>query len=150
MMRRTKEFAGSLQRQDVMHSQLTQNDFGAAIIVDARQVLNSGEQLSSLRQQINAIADSSVVWVLLDMSGITSLRNIEAGALVRESLEILRAGAEVKLTNVGRQLRNFLETCGIDTLFEIYPDQATAVRSFESACVSRPVASPTRSEIYWG
>ena len=133
-----------------MRSSISTNPIGAAIIVDAGDLLHPGDQLRSLRNKISTFAGSGLVWILLDMRGITSLPGSEAGDLVKLGMDISAVGGELKLINVGTQLQDFLETYGITNLFETFLNQESAVRSFECTHAARRNAAVVRSEMYWG
>ncbi|MBV8846821.1 MAG: hypothetical protein JO307_28770 [Bryobacterales bacterium] len=133
-----------------MSSTVSTHPIGAAIIVDAFDLLHSGDRLRSLRNKITAFADSRLIWILLDMRGVTSLPGSRAGDLVTLGIDLSAAGAELKLINVGAQLQEFLETYGIANLFETFANQDAAIRSFECIHAARRNVPAVRSEMYWG
>jgi anti-anti-sigma regulatory factor len=125
---------------------------GAAIIVDPAGLLQPGQDLAGLCAKISRLQDQGedqgVVWVLLDMSGITSLPGPKAGDLVTAGAAVSRAGGDLKLINVDDRLQQFLEATGLTTLFDIFPDRTAGIRSFESA--TRHPGAGLRSQMYWG
>lgn len=71
--------------------------------------------------------------ILLDLAKVTYLDSAAGiGELVSSYVSALHHGAELKLLRAGKNVNRVLEIVGLHTVFEIYDDEATAVRSFDS------------------
>lgn len=132
-----------------MTAQLQTLKHGNAIVLQPGGRLN-GDSTEILREKIFELADAGHRWILLDMCGVTGLPEMAAGDLVDAGIVLARAGGDLKLINVGYQLQKALEEMRLDAVFEVFPDEMSAVRSVERAQAARLRAAADRSELYWG
>lgn len=132
-----------------MTAQLQTLKHGNAIVLQPGGRLN-GETAEILREKIFELADAGHRWILLDMCGVTGLPEMAAGDLVDAGIVLARAGGDLKLINVGYGLQKALEEMRLDAVFEVFPDEMSAVRSVERAQAARLRAAADRSELYWG
>jgi len=105
---------------------------------------------SALDDQLSDLAHIGDLWVVIDMRGIDSLPEFAAGEMVVAAAALMRAGGVVKLANVCPSLYAILEATRLTTVFEIFPDEESAVRSFDQALAVRSRAAWPRSELFWG
>ena len=72
--------------------------------------------------------------ILLELSKVSYLDSAAGiGELVRSYTTALRQGAQVKLLRVGKNVERVLRIVGLQNVFEIFDDEAAAVRSFEDS-----------------
>ena len=106
--------------------------------------------LSALDDQMSELARAGDLWIVIDMRGIDSLPEFAAGDLVVAAAALMRAGGVVKLANVCPSLSDILEATRLTTIFEIFPDEESALRSFDQALAAHSRAVSSRSELFWG
>src|SRR5215471_4415625 len=104
---------------------------------------------SVLNDQMSDLARADDLWVVIDMRGIDSLPEFAAGEMVVAAAALMRAGGVVKLANVCPSLYGVLEATRLTTVFEIFPDEESAVRSFDQALAARARAASPRTELFW-
>ena len=68
--------------------------------------------------------------LVLDFAGVTGLGSRMIGQLASLHKQIKAAGGRLALCNVCPDIAEVIETCKLTTLFGMYPDEQTAVRSF--------------------
>ena len=72
--------------------------------------------------------------ILLDLAKVTYLDSAAGiGELVASYVSALHNEAQLKLLRAGKNVNRVLEIVGLHTVFEIYDDEATAIRSFGSS-----------------
>ena len=103
----------------------------------------------TLRDKIWQVMASGSTRILLNLAGMGRLDSFGVGELVAGYTSIVQAGGEMKLLAVPPQVKHVLEITRLCTVFEIYEDEATAVRSFADAQTLRRAAAPG-SEMFFG
>ena len=68
--------------------------------------------------------------IVIDLSGISFINSQALGVLVDISREIRLRGQTLRLSHLNHTLKQVLELTGTLSLFDIYEDSQTAVRSF--------------------
>lgn len=72
--------------------------------------------------------------ILLDLAKVTYLDSAAGiGELVSSYVSALHNGAELKLLRAGKNVNRVLHIVGLHTVFEIYDDEASAIKSFGSS-----------------
>jgi anti-sigma B factor antagonist len=103
----------------------------------------------TLRDKIWQAMDAGSTRILLNLAGISRLDSFGVGELVAGYASIVQAGGAMKLLSVSPQVKQVLEITRLCTVFEIYEDEASAVRSFSDAQLLRRAAAPG-SEMFFG
>ena len=68
--------------------------------------------------------------ILLDLAGVTYIDSAGVGMMVAEYKIVHREGGALRLLNLGRQSHRLLATMKLMTVFEVFDDEALAIRSF--------------------
>ena len=108
---------------------------------------------SELRQKICDLAENGRKRILLHVAGVTHIDSSGMGELVAAYTTLADAGGEMKLLSVGPCMSHLLRITSLNTVFEAYEDEASALRSFsspESARHEHSAGSVLRSELFFG
>ena len=93
-----------------------------------RLELEDGDTM--LRDAINALVAEGHIKIVLDLKEVTRLDSAGIGMLVSKLLTARRAGGNLKLLNPTARTDRLMEITKLTTIFEIFHDEETAVRSF--------------------
>ncbi|MGA2617614.1 MAG: STAS domain-containing protein [Thermoguttaceae bacterium] len=111
--------------------QLTIDEVGQATVVRFRQPRLSGIlELEKLGQELDELAGREDRGKLvLDFSSVQFLSSQTLGKLVALNRRVKARGGDMRLANVPQRVRSVMQTCKLDSLFDIQPDVAEALRS---------------------
>ncbi len=113
-----------------MHIEVRQaND---VMILDLKGRLTAGLGDQILREAIDELLAEGRRSILLNLSDVSFLDSAGVGELVAGLKTSRRFEAQLKLLNVGERVYSTLDMARLLPTFEIYGDEAEAVRSFES------------------
>jgi anti-sigma B factor antagonist len=106
-----------------------QNKNGVSVIAISGK-LTMGEGTIALRDKIEEMAETGSDRILLNMAGVTYIDSSGIGELVAAHAHITSAGGEMKLLNVARRVLDVLKITRLYTVFEVFEDEDSAIRSF--------------------
>jgi len=112
-----------------MHLEVRRN--GDVVILDLKGKLTAGLGDQLLRDAIDELLAEEKKKVLLNLSEVSFLDSAGVGELVAGLRTAHRFGARLKLLNVGERVYSTLDMARLLPTFEIYRDEAEALRSFE-------------------
>jgi anti-anti-sigma factor len=112
-----------------MHLEVRRN--GDVVILDLKGKLTAGLGDQLLREAIDELLAEEKKKVLLNLSEVSFLDSAGVGELVAGLRTAHRFGARLKLLNVGERVYSTLDMARLLPTFEIYRDEAEALRSFE-------------------
>jgi anti-sigma B factor antagonist len=69
--------------------------------------------------------------ILLDMAGVSYIDSAGVGMLAAEYRIVHSKGGALRLLNLAKQSHRLLATMKLMTVFEVFDDEAMAIRSFE-------------------
>ena len=99
-------------------------------ILDLNGRLTLGEDTVLLREQVRALISKGQKRILLNLQAVPYIDSSGLGELVSAFTAARRDGGELKLLNLGKHVHGLLQITKLYTVFEVYDDEATAVRSF--------------------
>lgn len=102
------------------------------MILDLKGRLTAGLGDQILREAVDELLAEGRRGILLNLSEVSFLDSAGVGELVAGLKTARRFQAELKLLNVGERVYSTLDMARLLPTFEIYGDEAEAVRSFES------------------
>lgn len=136
-----------------MGARLTIRGVGDIIVIDASGKLASGEGRHSLRAQLQRLAESGRLRILLEVSGVPSLDAADIGELMAGYASVAMAGGELKLLNARSRVEDSLRTTRINQVLDAYTDELCALRSFAETRQPQILVAPgpePASEWYFG
>lgn len=104
-------------------------------IVDVSGRITLGEGASRLRETLSGIAKGGDKKVLLNLAETTTMDSSGLGVLVTGFASITNHGGQLKLFNLVTRIRDLLLLTKLFTVFEVFEDEAAALRSFGEATV---------------
>lgn len=111
-----------------MHLRTTEDGRVTILTLDGDLVI--GEPESTFKRTVIRLLEEGKTNLLVDLKGIGFLDSSGLGALVRALTSAQKEGGQTKLLHAGPQIRKLLEMTKLDSVFELYEDQETAVSSF--------------------
>ena len=105
-------------------------DAGSTTVVDlgGRIVLGDGSAL--LRQTIRALLDEDRHNILINLADVDYIDSSGIGELVYAYTSVKNRGGELKLVHLTKKVRDLLQITKLYTVFDVYTDEPTALRSF--------------------
>jgi len=100
------------------------------VILDLLGKIRIGGETEAIRTQVNALSNSGVKYILLNLEGITDIDSSGLGELVSAYTSANRRGTQLKLLNLTRRVRQLMVLTKLLTVFEAFDDEQMAVASF--------------------
>ncbi len=113
-----------------MSVKLTNRKVGDVVVIDAVGRITLGEGASSFRDSIRDLASKGEKKLVLNLSDVTYIDSSGIGELVSGFTTIANQGGQLKLLNLTKRIQDLLQITKLYTVFEVYDDEADAVRSF--------------------
>jgi anti-sigma B factor antagonist len=105
---------------------------GVSVIVISGK-LTMGEGASALRNKICELAEGGSAWILLNVADVTYIDSSGIGELVAAHATVANAGGDMKLLSLAKRVHDLLKITKLYTVFEVFEDEASAIRSFAAA-----------------
>ena len=99
-------------------------------ILELKGRITMGDEVTSFRQKVRALAQTPDSKVLLNMQQVDYIDSTGLGAIVMGSSAIRGSGGTIKLVNLNRRNVELLVATKLATIFEIFNDEQDAVNSF--------------------
>jgi anti-sigma B factor antagonist len=109
---------------------LTTRQVGDVTVVDAVGRITLGEGASTFRDTIRDLAASGHKKLLLNLAEISYIDSSGIGEMVSGFTTVTNQGGAVKLLNLTKRVKDLLQITKLYTVFEVFDDEADAVRSF--------------------
>ena len=113
-----------------MSLQATHRDAGQVTVVDlsGRIVLGDGSAL--LRKTIRGLLDDQRKLILLNLADVDYIDSSGIGELVSGYTAVKNQSGDLKLLHLTKKVRDLLQITKLYTVFDVFTDESTAVRSF--------------------
>lgn len=99
-------------------------------ILDLKGRLVVGDA-SLLREKVNEEAASGKTNVILNLADVDYIDSSGIGELVGAYTTVRGASGELKLVYLTKRVRDIIQITRLFTVFDVQPDEASAVRSFQ-------------------
>jgi anti-sigma B factor antagonist len=109
---------------------LTTRQVGDVTVVDAVGRITLGEGASVFRDKIRELAASGNKKLLLNLAEVSYIDSSGIGEMVSGFTTVTNQGGVVKLLNLTKRVKDLLQITKLYTVFEVFDDEASAVRSF--------------------
>jgi anti-sigma B factor antagonist len=110
---------------------LTQREVGPVTIVDLSGKISLGEGSALLRKTIRDLLNGGQLKILLNLGDVNYIDSSGIGELVSGFTAVRSRNGELKLLNLTKKVHDLLQITKLFTVFDIYTDEATAVRSYK-------------------
>jgi len=109
---------------------LTIRKVGDVTVIDAVGRITLGEGASTFRDQVRDLAAAGDKKLLLNLAEVTYIDSSGIGELVSGFTTIANQGGQLKLLQLTKRIQDLLQITKLYTVFEVFEDEATGVRSF--------------------
>lgn len=113
-----------------MSAKLSPRQVGDVIVVDVSGRITLGEGSSNLREGIRGLVTQGNKKILLNLGEVSYIDSSGIGELVSGYTSVANQGGQLKLLNLTKRVKDLLQITKLYTVFEVYDEEAAAVRSF--------------------
>jgi len=109
---------------------MTTRQVGDVTVIDVVGRITLGEGASAFRDTIRELAANGKKKLLLNLAEVSYIDSSGIGEMVSGFTTVANQGGAVKLLNLTKRVRDLLQITKLYTVFEVFDDEAAAVRSF--------------------
>src|SRR5207253_3705150 len=113
-----------------MALQATYRDAGPVTVVDLSGRITLGDGSALLRKTIRGLLEEQRKKILLNLADVDYIDSSGIGELVSGFTAVKNQGGDLKLLQLTKKVRDLLQITKLFTVFDIYSDESSAVRSF--------------------
>ncbi len=113
-----------------MSVKLTSRQVGDVTVMDAAGRVTLGEGASAFRDAIRSFAAKGDKKLLLNLADVSYIDSSGIGEMVSGFTTVTNGGGQLKLVGLSKRVKDLLQITKLYTVFEVYDDEAEAVRSF--------------------
>jgi anti-sigma B factor antagonist len=109
---------------------MTTREVGPVTIVDLSGRISLGEGSALLRKTIRELLEGGQSKILLNLGDVNYIDSSGIGELVSAFTAVRNRDGELKLLNLTKKVHDLLQITKLFTVFDVYNDEPTAVRSY--------------------
>jgi anti-sigma B factor antagonist len=109
---------------------LSTRQVGDVTVIDGAGRITLGEGASTFRDTIRDLAAKGNQKLLLNLSEVSYIDSSGIGELVSGFTTVTNHGGQLKLIGLTKRVKDLLQITKLYTVFEVFDDEASAVRSF--------------------
>jgi anti-sigma B factor antagonist len=109
---------------------LTNRQVGNVAVLDISGRIVLGEDTALLRSSVRDLCAKNQKNILLNLANATHIDSSGLGELVTSCASVRKQGGEMKLLKLTQKVHDVLQVTKLYTVFDIYDDEATAIKSF--------------------
>ncbi len=113
-----------------MSVKLTTRQVGDVTVIDASGKITLGEGASTFRDAVRDLVAKGSKKLLLNLSNVTYIDSSGIGEMVSGFTTVTNHGGNLKLLGLSKRIKDLLQITKLYTVFEVFDDEASAVRSF--------------------
>ena len=115
------------------HIRLTEEQAGDVTILRLAGRLELDQGDLDFRDYLNGLVAKGCTKIVLDLKDVTRIDSAGIGMLVSKYLSTRKQGGMIKLLHLTRRSDHLMDITRLATVFEIFDDEAAALRSFGAA-----------------
>ena len=115
-----------------MSVKLSSRQVGDVTVIDAAGRITLGEGASAFRDTIRDLAAKGNRKLLLNLGEVSYIDSSGIGEMVSGFTNVTNNGGQLKLLNLSKRVKDLLQITKLYTVFDVYDDEAQAVRSFSA------------------
>lgn len=115
-----------------MSIQVTNRQIVDVIVIDVVGRITLGEGASALREMIRGLVAKGTKKILLNLSDVSYIDSSGIGELVSGFTSVTNQGGVLKLLGLTKRVKDLLQITKLYTVFEVFDNETSAVRSFSS------------------
>jgi len=109
---------------------LQSRQVGDVTVVDAAGRITLGEGASAFRDLIRDLAAKGNKKLLVNLSEVSYIDSSGIGEMVSSFTTVTNHGGQLKLLGLSKRVKDLLQITKLYTVFEVFDDEASAIRSF--------------------
>ncbi len=113
-----------------MSVKLSTRQVGDVTVIDAAGRITLGEGASQFRDTIRDLAAKGDKKILLNLNEVNYIDSSGIGEMVSGFTTVTNHGGQLKLLGLSKRVKDLLQITKLYTVFEVFDDEAAAVRSF--------------------
>ncbi|HTT32832.1 MAG TPA: STAS domain-containing protein [Methylomirabilota bacterium] len=113
-----------------MSLRATHRDVGEVTVVDLSGRITLGEGSALLRKTVRGLLEEQRRRIVLNLADVDYIDSSGIGELVSGFTAVKNQGGDLKLLQLTKKVRDLLQITKLYTVFEVFTDEPTAVRSF--------------------
>jgi anti-sigma B factor antagonist len=113
-----------------MALRVTYRDAGGVTVVDISGRITLGEGSALLRKTIRELLDDKRSNILLNLADVDYIDSSGIGELVSAYTAVKNRSGSLRLLQLTRKVHDLLQLTKLFTVFDVYSDENTAIRSF--------------------
>ena len=113
-----------------MSVKLSTRQVGDVTVIDASGRITLGEGASNFRDSIRDLAAKGNKKLLLNLDDVSYIDSSVIGELVSGFTTATNSGGVLKLVGLNKRVKDLLQITKLYTVFEVFDDEALALRSF--------------------
>lgn len=113
-----------------MSVKLTSRQVGDVTVLDAAGRITLGEGASAFRDAIRDFAAKGNKKLLLNLGEVSYIDSSGIGEMVSGFTTVTNNGGQLKLVGLSKRVKDLLQITKLYTVFEVFDDEADAIRSF--------------------
>ena len=113
-----------------MSVKLTIRQVGDVTVIDAAGKITLGEGASTFRDKIRDLVAKGDRKILLNLNEVNYIDSSGIGEMVSGFTTVTNHGGKLKLLGLSKRVKDLLQITKLYTVFEVFDDEATAVRSY--------------------
>lgn len=110
---------------------VTTRQVGDVSVLDVSGRITLGEGSSVLRESLRECAGMKKARILLNLEDVSYIDSSGIGELVSGFTNIQENGGQLKLLKLTKRVKDLLQITKLYTVFEVFDDEAQAIRSFQ-------------------
>jgi len=111
-------------------AKLTSRQVGDVTVIDAGGRITLGEGASAFRDIIREMSAKGNKKLLLNLGEVSYIDSSGIGEMVSGFTTVTNNGGHLKLLGLSKRVKDLLQITKLYTVFEVFDDEAEAVRSF--------------------
>jgi anti-sigma B factor antagonist len=118
------------KRKKMMSLHATHRDAGQVTVVDLSGRITLGDGSALLRKTIRGLLEDQRKMILLNLADVDYIDSSGIGELVSGYTAVKNQSGDLKLLHLTKKVRDLLQITKLFTVFDVFTDESTAVRSF--------------------
>jgi anti-sigma B factor antagonist len=118
------------EKEAEVNVKLTSRQVGDVTVLDASGRITLGEGASAFRDKLRELASNGHKKILLNLGDVSYIDSSGIGELVSGFTTVTNLGGQLKLVGLSKRVKDLLQITKLYTVFEVFDDEAEAVRSF--------------------
>ena len=109
----------------------TTREYSGITLVDLSGRISLGDGSALLRKTVRDLLEEGRTKIILNRGDVNYIDSSGIGELVSAFTTTKNQGGELKLLNLTKKVHDLLQITKLFTVFDVFNDEATAMRSFE-------------------